>query len=69
MKYRSNKFDGYTLEDCACEYCLHYAEGQPCPPDTCCCADEKQEAVLRQPSSKPPMSADKAWTASVSCRV
>lgn len=48
MKYRSNKFTGYTLEDCACELCLHYAgRGKPCPLETCCCEDEKQEAIAR----------------------
>ena len=48
MKYRYNKFPGYTLEDCECQYCLNYAgHGKPCPLDTCCCEDEKQDALAR----------------------
>ncbi|MDL2293801.1 hypothetical protein LJC60_04135 [Ruminococcaceae bacterium OttesenSCG-928-D13] len=46
--YRLNKFNGYTLEDCDCKLCLHYAgKGKPCPLETCCCEDEKREAIAR----------------------
>lgn len=52
MKYRLNRFKGYTLEDCDCALCLHYAgRGKPCPLDTCCCAKEKREAIERMQKS------------------
>ena len=44
-----DRFKGYTLADCECKYCLFYAgKGKPCPLDTCCCAKERAEAVLRE---------------------
>ena len=58
MKYRLNKFPGYSLEDCQCIYCLHYAgRGKPCPLESCCCENEKQEAVEREKKKPdlPPM--------------
>lgn len=43
---RYNRFKGYTLKDCACEYCLHFAgRKKPCPLEVCCCADEKRQAI------------------------
>ena len=47
-KYRLNRFTGYSLEDCDCSLCLHYAgKRNSCPLDTCCCEDEKMEAIVR----------------------
>ena len=44
-----DKFEGYSLEDCACELCVHFAgDGNPCPLEVCCCAEEKAEALLRK---------------------
>jgi hypothetical protein len=44
-----NRWQGYSLADCACEFCIHYAgKDQPCPLDVCCCADERREAFLRE---------------------
>ena len=49
-----NKFTGYTLEDCACEFCLHYAGARkPCPLETCCCEDERAEALAKVPFTAP----------------
>lgn len=43
---RLNRFKGYTLEDCACNLCLHYAgRYKPCPLEVCCCAEERQQAI------------------------
>ena len=54
MRYIYNKFPGYTLEDCDCTLCLHYAgRGNPCPLEVCCCEDEKQEAVERMQAAPP----------------
>lgn len=58
MKYHLNRFEGYTLEDCDCALCLHYAgRGKPCPLDVCCCAAEKREAIerMRKSSDLPPL--------------
>ena len=39
------KFE-YTLEDCACEYCLYYEKAsQSCGIDVCCCLEEKRAAL------------------------
>lgn len=41
-----DRFTGYSVEDCTCKYCLHYAgKGKPCPLETCCCEDERAEAI------------------------
>ena len=41
------KFE-YTLEDCACEYCLYYEKiTQSCGIDVCCCLEEKRAALAR----------------------
>lgn len=38
----------YTLEDCACKYCLYYAKAsQSCGIDVCCCLEEKSAALAR----------------------
>ena len=46
---RYNKFKSYTLEDCACIYCLHYPgrKNRPCPLEVCCCAEERRLAIER----------------------
>ena len=42
-----NRWQGYTVADCRCEYCLFYAgKKHPCPLDVCCCEEERQEALL-----------------------
>ena len=38
-----NKFQGYTSEDCSCDYCLYKTKGG-CSLGVCCCAKEKAEA-------------------------
>lgn len=38
----------YTLEDCACKYCLYYSPiKQACKIETCCCLEEKRIAIPR----------------------
>lgn len=42
------KKNEYTLEDCACEYCLYFdTKTQACQTETCCCEDEKEAARER----------------------
>ena len=44
-----NRWQGYTLADCACIYCIHYAgKDRQCPLEVCCCAEERREAILRE---------------------
>jgi len=44
-----NRWQGYTLADCACEYCANYpGKDKPCPLEVCCCAEERREAFLRE---------------------
>ena len=44
-----NKFDFWSIADCACEFCPFYSEkGRKCTLDVCCCADIKEEAVRRE---------------------
>jgi len=44
-----NRWKGYTLDDCACEFCIHFVGiNEPCPLDACCCAKERYEAFLRE---------------------
>lgn len=48
MKKILSRFKGYTLEDCDCVYCLHYqGRSNPCPLESCCCAEEKAEALKK----------------------
>lgn len=43
----SNKYE-YTLEDCACEYCLYYnTRTRKCKNEACCCLKEKRIALAR----------------------
>jgi hypothetical protein len=43
-----NRWQGYTSDDCACEYCLYFDEAEKiCCIDICCCLEEKQEAFVR----------------------
>ena len=39
---RKSKFE-YFVEDCECQYCLHYKKGK-CQRSACCCADIRAEA-------------------------
>jgi len=41
------KFQGYTTEDCSCDYCL-YKTKAGCSLAVCCCADEKTKALFRE---------------------
>lgn len=44
-----NRFEWWSVADCACEYCIHYCgEGRPCPLKVCCCEDIRQEALRRE---------------------
>ena len=44
-----NKFEHWSVEDCACMHCVNYVgEGLPCPLEVCCCADIKEEAIRRK---------------------
>ena len=48
-----NKFEHWSVEDCACIHCQHYAgKGQPCPLDKCCIEDIKQEAIRREAAER-----------------
>ena len=41
-----NRFRGYFLEDCDCQYCKHYqGRKRGCKLDKCCCDEEKLEAI------------------------
>ena len=56
MKRRKFEKFEYTLDDLACEYCLHYqGKRKPCPLETCCCEEERREAIERmQPAGDQP---------------
>jgi len=44
-----NKFVFWSVKDCSCEHCLHFhGKNKPCPLDTCCIKDIKQEAKRRE---------------------
>ena len=44
-----NKFKHWSVNDCDCKYCKHYAgKGKPCPLDECCVKDIKLEAKRRE---------------------
>lgn len=47
-----NKWDGYSLADCACEYCLYYGGKRcgkvRCLADGCVCKDEIEKAKRRE---------------------
>lgn len=46
------KFE-YTLEDCACEYCLYFNwKAKTCQIKVCCCLEEKRKALARLRSGK-----------------
>jgi len=41
-----SKFKGYYAEDCECLYCRFYqGRKRGCKLETCCCDDEKLEAI------------------------
>ena len=31
-----NKFEFWSVADCACEFCINYTKDKPCPLDVCC---------------------------------
>ena len=44
-----NRWQGYTLADCSCIFCVNYAgRDKPCPLEVCCCEEERREAYLRE---------------------
>ena len=44
-----NKFEHWSVEDCACVHCVNYAgKGKPCLLEKCCIEDIKQEAILHE---------------------
>ena len=43
-----NKFEFWSVADCACEFCINYTKDQPCPLDVCRIEDIRQEAVRRE---------------------
>ena len=44
-----DKFECYSLGDCACEFCIHYkGKSTPCDQEVCCCASEKAEALRQE---------------------
>jgi len=46
-----NRFEYWSVEDCSCEYCLHFVKDRPCALEVCCCADIRQEALRREQSA------------------
>lgn len=47
------RFTGYTLQDCACEYCLYYGgKRKGCTVEYCCCLSERLHAVAREIKEK-----------------
>ena len=51
---RYNKWKGYTLEDCRCEYCLYYSgkrrKQSICLLEECICKEEIEKACQRERS-------------------
>lgn len=45
-----DRFTGYSVEDCACIYCLYYTgdKNAPCYLKKCCCEQERIEAAIRE---------------------
>lgn len=48
MRYIYSRFEGYTLEDCDCKYCLYYGGKKKgkitCLADRCVCEEEIRRA-------------------------
>jgi len=68
-----NKFEFWSVADCACEFCINYTKDQSCPLDVCCIEDIRQEAIRREQaatsSSEPASSANAANDGGVSVSV
>ena len=48
-----DKFEHWSVADCACENCINYAgKGKPCPLEKCCIEDIRQEAMRREAAAK-----------------
>ena len=44
-----NKFEFWSVADCACEHCQFFAgKNRPCPLEVCCCEDIRAEAIRRE---------------------
>ena len=47
-----DKWQGYSLDDCSCEYCLYRTKKGDCSLDECCCVAEKLGALQRDVQSE-----------------
>ena len=44
-----NKWHGYYMEDLSCTVCKYFqGKKQGCKLDTCCCEDEKRDAIANK---------------------
>ena len=44
-----NRFKGYSLKDCECQYCLYYGgKRKGCALPQCCCEEERLQALARE---------------------
>lgn len=55
-KWIYDRWQGYTVEDCACEYCLYFGgkhKGEiECLAEECVCKEELKEAIRRERMKK-----------------
>ncbi len=55
-KWIYDRWKGYTVEDCACEYCLYFGgkhKGEiECLAEECVCKEEMKKALQRQEEKK-----------------
>jgi hypothetical protein len=42
-----NKWNGYYMEDMECRHCKYYQGKRGCKLESCCCEDEKLEAITK----------------------
>lgn len=48
-KHIYDRFEWWSVADCACEHCLYYAgKKKPCPLETCDIEAERREAFIRE---------------------
>jgi len=48
-KHIYNRFEYWSVDDCACCYCINYkGKNRPCPLKTCCIEDIRNEAIRRE---------------------
>ncbi|MCL2816720.1 MAG: hypothetical protein FWD23_19140 [Oscillospiraceae bacterium] len=46
-----DRFEYWSVADCACEYCVNFVKNRPCLPEMCCIADIREEAIRREQGS------------------